>query len=125
MNRLKKNYLERLNQQSINIESIDLPASHFEDSARSQVKLALIIGEVIRKNEIQLDPERVKELVTQIASSYENPQEVVSWYLSDQERLNDIKQLVLENQAIDWIVAHADVSDETSSFQAIMQTASN
>ncbi len=122
---LKKNYLERLNQQSINIESIDLPASHFEDSARSQVKLALIIGEVIRKNEIQLDPERVKELVTQIASSYENPQEVVSWYLSDQERLNDIKQLVLENQAIDWIVAHADVSDETSSFQAIMQTASN
>ncbi len=122
---LKQNYLQEVKQRNIGADSLDIPASQFEDSARNRVKLALIMGEVIRQNEIQLEQDRVKEFVSQIASSYENPQEVVSWYLSDKERLNDIKQLILEEQAIDWIVDHADVSDETLSFQSVMQTASN
>jgi trigger factor len=122
---LKQNYLQEVKQRNIGADALDIPASQFEDSARNRVKLALIMGEVIRQNEIQLEQDRVKEFVSQIASSYENPQEVVSWYLSDKERLNDIKQLILEEQAIDWIVDHADVSDETLSFQSVMQTASN
>jgi trigger factor len=55
-----------------------------------------------------------------MAKSYERPKDVVDWYYSDESRLNDVRQMVLENQAIDWLVSQAKVSDESISFNDAM-----
>ena len=39
--------------------------------------LALLVGEVARRNELRLDPNRLNELLRLIASTYEEPQQVI------------------------------------------------
>lgn len=55
-----------------------------------------------------------------MAKSYERPEDVVSWYYADKTRLNDVQQMVLEEQTVDWLVAQASVADELTTFDAIM-----
>ena len=81
--------------------SIDLPLNLFEDQAKRRVALGLILGEVIRENKIELDNERVRTRVEQFAQSYEDPQEVIDYYLKDKKQLAAIENVVLEEQVVD------------------------
>ena len=55
-----------------------------------------------------------------MAKSYERPEDVVSWYYSDEKRLDDVRQMVLEDQVIEWLVTQAKVTDETVKFSDVM-----
>jgi trigger factor len=59
-------------------------------------------------------------MIEDLAQSYEKPQEVIEWYYADKKRLNEISQLVLENQTVDWIVSQVKVTDKTVGFSEIM-----
>ncbi len=56
-----------------------------------------------------------------MANSYERPEDVMEWYYADESRLNEVKQMILEDQAVEWIVDQAQVSDETVSFVDVME----
>jgi trigger factor len=84
------------------------------------VALGLILGEIIQKNAIKLDGNKVRSTIEDMAKSYERPEDVVAWYYADEKRLNDVQQMVLEDQTIEWLVAQAKVSDETISFSDAM-----
>ena len=75
----------------------------------------------MRKNELKADAFKVRTVIEDIAKSYEKPEEVVNWYYSDKVRLNDVQQVVLEDQAVEWVVSQAQVSDETVSFSDVME----
>jgi trigger factor len=62
----------------------------------------------------------VRSTIEDMAKSYERPEDVVNWYYSDESRLNDVQQMVLEDQVIEWLVAKAKVSDETVNFSDVM-----
>ena len=55
-----------------------------------------------------------------MSKSYERPEDVVSWYYSDEKRLDDVRQMVLEDQVIEWLVTQAKVTDETINFSDVM-----
>lgn len=113
-------YVERAMAMGQSPESLQLPKDAFEPEARRRVALALTIGEIIRKHGIQADPAKVLAVIEDMASSYETPQEVISWYYSDDNRLNEVRQMVLEDQAIEWIVNQAKVVDEMLGFNDVM-----
>ena len=117
---LMKPYIETAKRQKMKLDELKLPRDMFEEPARRRVALGLILSEVIDKNGIKLDENKVRSTIEGMAKSYERPQDVVSWYYADKSRLNDIRQMVLENQAIDWLVAQAKVSDEAVSFSDAM-----
>jgi trigger factor len=100
---------------------LQLLPSMFEEQARRRVALGLILVEVVKANNLATDPAKVKVRVESIASTYQDPQEVVSWYYADKERLAEIESLVMEDEVVDWVVEHADVTDEPSTFDAIMK----
>jgi trigger factor len=54
--------------------------SRFEEEARRRVSLGLLIAEIIQRDQLQVDPERVRETIENLAQSYEKPDEVVQWY---------------------------------------------
>ena len=116
-----KPYEANAKKQGMNMADLDLPKDMFEEQAKRRVALGLILGEIIQKNEIKVDDAQVKSTVEDMASSYESPQDVVQWYYSDESRLNEVKQMVLENQTVAWIVDQAKVSDETVSFEDVME----
>jgi len=97
-----------------------LPREVFEEQAKRRVALGLILGEVIQKNDIKLDADKVRSAIEDMAKSYERPEDVINWYYSDEKRLDDVRQMVLEDQTVEWLLAQATVADETVSFSSVM-----
>lgn len=94
----------------------DLPRDMFEKQAQRRVAMGLILSEIIQKNEIKVDDERVKETLENMAKSYDSPDEMVKWYYSDKQRLAEIENMVIENQVVDYILGQAEVIEEVLSF---------
>ena len=117
---LMKPYIETAKRQKMKLEDLKLPRDVFEEQAKRRVALGLILGEIIQKNAIKLDSNKVRSTIEDMAKSYERPDDVINWYYSDESRLNDVQQMVLEDQVIEWLVAQAKVSDETVNFSDVM-----
>lgn len=117
-----------LAQYGVDTSNLPLDPSMFADEAKRRVSLGLLLGEVIKRNEIEVDTDKVRERIESIASTYEDPDEVISWYYSQRERLSEIESAVLEDQVVEWILERAQVTEEASSFDALLnpgQTNSN
>ncbi len=97
----------------------DLPLELFMEHAKRRVTLGLIIAEVIKANNMEADADRLKEKVEQIAADYEDPKTVVDWYYSNEEQLSQLKNVVLEEQVVDWVLEQAKVEDEQTSFAGL------
>ncbi|MGZ8159652.1 MAG: trigger factor [Methylobacter sp.] len=117
---MMKPYIETAKRQKMKLEDLKLPRDAFEEQAKRRVALGLILGEIIHKNDIKVDNDKVRSTIEDMAKSYERPEDVINWYYSDKSRLNDVQQMVLEDQTIEWLVAQAKVSDETIKFSDAM-----
>jgi trigger factor len=99
-----------------------LPRELFEEQAKRRVVVGLLLGEVIKADDLKADDEKVKSLIEEMASAYEDPSEVVSYYTQNEEMMNNMRNVALEEQAIDAIIAKAKVSEKEVSFNELMNT---
>lgn len=113
-------YIENAKKQNLKFEDLNMPRDTFEKQARRRVALGLILAEIIQKNDIKATESKVRETIEDMAKSYENSQEVINWYYSDEKRLSEVQQMVLEDQTVEWLVSQAKVTDEKVSFDDIM-----
>ncbi len=97
------------------------PDELFEEEARKRVALGLIVGEIIRAREIELDKDRVEAELDELAASYEDADEVKKYYRSNPGQMAMLEAMVLEDQVVDWVLNNAKVSDEKTSFADIME----
>ena len=88
----------------------------FMDAARKRVLVGLLVGEVARRNELKLDPKRVNETLNLIASTYEEPQQVIELYRNDQDLMRGLQGRVMEEQVIDWIAERAEHAEQPLAF---------
>jgi len=100
--------------------NIELDGKDFEAPARRRVSLGLLVAELIKENDIKADPKEVRSRIEGIASTYEDPQQVVSWYYSQPQHLSEVESTVLEDAVVDWILERAQVTDAPASFDEIM-----
>ncbi|WP_295430198.1 trigger factor [uncultured Thiodictyon sp.] len=110
--------------ETIGAPTMDLPDTLFEESARRRVVLGLLIGELIRHNGIKAEPSRVRAAIEELASTYEDPKEVVDYYYADRKRLAPVESLVLEDQVVEWVLSQVTVEDEETSFAQLTEPAS-
>ncbi|TKB45106.1 trigger factor [Thalassotalea mangrovi] len=97
-----------------------LPAEMFTEQAKRRVKVGLLLGEVIKVNELKVDDAKVKSLIESAASAYEDPQEVVDYYMNNQEMLQQMQHVAMEEQAIELLLEKADVTEKETAFSEIM-----
>jgi trigger factor len=114
-----------LRNQGVNVEGIPFDLENFKPNAQNRVKLSLLIGKIISDNEIKPDEERVKQAIDNIAASYEDPEEVVNYYMNNQERLSEIQMTVVEDMVVEWIFDHVKVEESTSTFSDVVNAVSN
>lgn len=119
---LMKPYLESAKRQKLKNEDLQLPKDVFKAQAERRVALGLILGEIIRTKDIKVDDNKVRTTIEDMALSYEQPEAYVSWYYSDNSRLQSVQQMVLEDQTVEWLVSQAKIANETTSFNAIMDS---
>ncbi|MDY6991846.1 MAG: trigger factor [Pseudomonadota bacterium] len=117
--RLLNNNQHNLPESSRNL----LTAEMFAQEANKRVKLGLLVGELIRAYQIQVQPERVKQLVERIASTYEEPQMVIDWYYAEPQRLSEIKSIALEDQVVEWLLDKSQIIEKKMDFYEIMEPA--
>ena len=101
-------------------ENAPIPAEVFQPQAEKRVRLGLVVAELVKTNELQAKPEQIKAHIEELAQSYEKPQEVVRWYLSDNQRLAEVEAVVLENNVTDFVLAKAKVTDKVLPFDELM-----
>jgi trigger factor len=97
-----------------------LPLELFQPQAERRVRLGLLLGEVVRTNGLQPRPDQIRKLVEEMAQSYERPQEVINWYLSDRKRLGELESVALEDNVTNWVLERAKVVDTTVAFDELM-----
>ena len=98
----------------------ELPAEMFTEQAERRVKIGLLLGEVIKVNELKVDNAKVDELIASAASAYEDPKEVIDYYANNQELMQQMQNVALEEQAVELLVEKAKVSDKKANFNEIM-----
>ena len=105
-------------------QALELPRELFEEQAKRRVVVGLLLGEVISTNDLKADEDRVKTLIEEMASAYEDPSEVVEFYSKNKELMNNMRNVALEEQAVEALLAKAKVTDNTTSFQELMNQTS-
>ena len=95
----------------------------FMQPARQRVAAGLLVGEIARQNNLALDPARVRETMQLIASTYEDPSQVIELYRNDPNLMRNLQNRVMEEQVIDWIAERANASEQHMSFADVMRPA--
>jgi len=117
--RMKQQMLQDMQQRG-QTASMDLPASMFESQARRRVHLGLMVAEIIKSQGLQVDADKVRETIEEAAESYEDPQEVIDYYMQDKTARAGVENVVLENQVVDWVLEQVQVEDEPKAFSELM-----
>jgi trigger factor len=97
-----------------------MPDGVFEAQARRRVSLGLILGEVVRTQNLNARPEQVRAAVELQAQSYERPEEVVKWFYQQPDRLREIEAVVLEENVVEWALGVAKAQDKPITFDELM-----
>ena len=92
----------------------------YKRQAKRRVVVGLLLGEVIRTNELKADEERVKGLIEEMASAYEDPKEVIEFYSKNKELMDNMRNVALEEQAVEAVLAKAKVTEKETTFNELM-----
>lgn len=117
---LREQAKQRFEQQGNGQNVPDLPAELFTDNAKRRVSIGLLLGEIIKQNELKVDEDKVMELIETSASAYEDPQEVVDYYKGNEELMQQMRNVALEDQAITLVMEKAKTTVVSKSFDEVM-----
>ncbi|KIO37381.1 trigger factor [Shewanella sp. cp20] len=121
VNVLRQQAMQRFGNQAANMP--ELPADLFTEQAERRVKVGLLLGEVIKTNELKADDERVQALIASMASAYEDPTEVIEYYNNNQEMMQNMRNVALEEQAVEALLKSAKVTEKAVQFEEFMNKA--
>ncbi len=102
-----------------NAKDAPIPAEIFAEQALKRVRLGLILGDLVKQNNLAATADQIKAEIDEQAATYEDPKEVVRWFYSNPSRLKDIENLVLEDNVIKHFTSLAKVSDKAISFEEL------
>ena len=94
-----------------------LPDDMFKEKAERRAALGVIVSELVKVEGLTPDEEQVRARVDEIASTYEQPREVVDYYYSKPELLSSVEAVVLEDQVTELVLSKAKVKEETLPYE--------
>ncbi len=117
--------LQQQTMQQMGIQEQDQapPLENFAAAAERRVRLGLLVNQLIAEHEIVADPEQLRAKVEDLCSGYENADEMVATYLSTQSIMASVEPMVLEEQAVDWIIENGIEKSRKVEFKEYMNPA--
>lgn len=102
----------------------NMPVDAFMGDAKRRVQLGMILAEVAKISDLQLDAAMIKARIEEMAKDYDDPDEFINYYMGNQELLRGIETLVMEDAVVDWVAGQAKITSKTSSFDELMNPGS-
>jgi trigger factor len=120
--------IDRLRQEAVQrfggqVDFQQLPKEIFQDQAERRVKTGLLFQEVVKKNELKADPAKVDEKIQEIASTYEQPEEVIAHFNGNPEQKSQIESSVLEDSVVDYVLTQAKVKESKVKYEDAVKAA--
>ncbi|MBR9911923.1 MAG: trigger factor [Gammaproteobacteria bacterium] len=109
-------------QPNMDLKSL-LPDDMFKEQAERRVALGLIVAEIVKAADIKVDSDRVRAMIDEMASTYQEPEEVVNYYYSNQQLLASVESAVLEDQVVDHVLDGAKVTETASTYEEVVKQA--
>ncbi|HTN33719.1 MAG TPA: trigger factor [Marinobacter sp.] len=120
IDRLRQDAVQRFGGQ---VDFQQLPKEIFQDQAERRVKTGLLFQEVVKKNDLKADPAKVDEKIQEIASTYEEPEEVIAHFNNNPDQKSQIESSVLEDSVVDYVLGQAKVKDKKVKYEDAVKAA--
>jgi len=104
-----------------NADTVPIPEDVFTAASERRVRLGLLVAEIIKSAALQAKPEQVRARIEELAASYEQPDQLINYYLTDRERRAEIEAIVLEDNVVEHVLAGAQVTEEVVPFEQLME----
>ncbi len=101
-------------------DKLPIPAENFTQQAERRVRLGLAVAELVRANGLQARPGQLQQHIEELSQSYEQPAEVMRWYLSDRQRMAEVEAVVIENNVVEFVLGRAKAIDKVLPFDELM-----
>lgn len=120
INRLMQSTAQNLQQRGMDPKAIQLEPTMFEEQAKRNATLRLVLSEVVNSHNLQASADQVRAMVDTFAQSFEKPSELVNWYYSDVKRLDEPAALATEENVVTWVLEKAKVTNKKIKFDELM-----
>ncbi|MGE5161015.1 MAG: trigger factor [Betaproteobacteria bacterium] len=101
-------------------EGMELTPETFLPQAQRRVRLGLLVGELVRSQNLQPRQDQIRRRLEDLAQSYEKPAEVIQWYLGNRQRLAEVETMVMEDNVVDWVLQRSRVTETPIAFDELM-----
>ncbi len=119
--RLVGDFRERLKAQGMkDADKMPVQAEMFTPQAERRVRLGLVVGELVRAQNLKAKPEQLQAHIEELSQSYEKPADVMRWYLSDRQRMQEVEAVVIENNVTDYVLSQVKIVDKAVPFDELM-----
>ncbi len=98
----------------------ELQTDLFTEQAKRRVALGIILADIVKVNKLEASDDAVKEKINELAGTYENPQEVMDYYMSHKEKLAEIQSFILEEKIVSWACEEGTFAEKDFSFTEFM-----
>ncbi|TGO03462.1 hypothetical protein PN36_06005 [Candidatus Thiomargarita nelsonii] len=98
----------------------NLSADLFIEEAQQRVKTGILVRELMKRYDLQANPEKVRQLIENFASVSENPEKVKEYY-ANEEHLRELESMVLEEEVVDWLLNRAQISETKTDFYSVVE----
>ncbi len=122
--RLVADFRARLKSQGLkDADKMPVQSEMFAPQAERRVRLGLVVGELVRAHDLKAKPEQLQAHIEELSQSYEKPAEVMRWYLTDRQRMQEVEAVVIENNVTAFVLSQAKVTDKVVPFDELMAQA--
>jgi trigger factor len=101
---------------------IQLQDELFKEQAERRVRLGILLGATVKKLELVVDQDRIKALIDEMASAYDDPEQVVNFYYSNEENLKQVEALAVEEQVAEQLLEKATTTHVEMSYADVMKS---
>jgi trigger factor len=98
-----------------------LPKELFKEQAEKRVAIGLLMNAAIEANELTPSAEKVEALIEEVAASYQDPEEVRTYYNTNPQQKAQVEALALEEQVVEKVLAQAKVSQVESNYEEVIR----
>jgi len=99
-----------------------LPDELFAEQAERRVRLGILLGATVKKVGLAADPDRVRALIDEMAAAYDDAEQVVNFYYSNDENLKQVEALAVEEQVAEKLLESAKAKTIDMSYADVMKS---
>lgn len=116
--------IQREAMQRMGIEDVEQapPLENLAELAEKRVRLGLLIRQLIVDQGLTVDEQKVRARVEDMCAGYENAADMVSMYMTNPQIVQQVEPMVLEQQAIDWLMENGKITAKKVAFAEFMDT---